>query len=176
MSDRPESGRESGLPASPIRPTDAEARDLARALIAGARFGALGVVHPDSGLPHVTRIAVAADPEGAPLTLISSLSLHTRALRAEPRASLLVGEPGPRGDPLTHPRLTLEVTAGFVPPGPEHAQLRAVWLQRHPKAKLYVDFGDFGFVRLTPTGAALNGGFGKAYALTAADLWPPAEG
>ena len=157
---------------SPIRPTDAEARALARALIAQARFGALGVVHPQTGLPHVTRIAVATDADGAPLTLISSLSLHTQALQAEPRASLLLGEPGPRGDPLTHPRLSLDVTAGFVPRGPEHAALRAAWLERHPKAKLYVDFGDFAFVRLTPRGAALNGGFGKAYALASEDLRP----
>jgi heme iron utilization protein len=51
--------------------------------------------------------------------------------------------------------------------------LRALWLAQHPKAQLYVDFADFAFVRLAPRGAALNGGFGKAYALDAADL-PPA--
>lgn len=184
MSDRPATGPEpgpdtgsgTGRPASPIRPTDDEARQLARGLIDRARFGALGVVHPDTGLPHVTRIAVTSDADGAPVTLISSLSLHTRALRAVPHASLLVGEPGPRGDPLTHPRLSLDVSAVFVPRGDEHARLRAIWLQRHPKAKLYVDFGDFGFVRLRPSGAALNGGFGKAYALSAEDLRPPQGG
>lgn len=162
-------------PPSPIRPTDADARALARQLIDGARHGALAVVHPESGLPHVTRIAVATDPEGAPLTLISTLSLHTQALMAEPRASLLVGEPGARGDPLTHPRLTLEVTADFVPRNaPAHGALRTHYLRRQPKAKLYVDFGDFAFVRLVPQGAALNGGFGKAFRLTAEDLRPPA--
>lgn len=157
---------------SPIRPTDDEARRLARALIEGARFGALAVVHPETGLPHVTRIAVGTDAEGGPTTLISDLSLHTRALRAEPRACLLVGEPEPRGDPLTHPRLSLDVVAQFVPRGPEHAALRSRWLELHPKARLYVDFGDFSFVRLAPAGAALNGGFGRAFVLTAADLAP----
>jgi putative heme iron utilization protein len=155
---------------SAIRPTDAEARDLARRLIAGARHGALAVVHPETGLPHVTRIAVGTDEAGAPVTLISSLSLHTRALRAEPRACLLLGEPGARGDPLTHPRLSLDIAAAFVPRGTAHDALRAHWLAQHPKAKLYVDFGDFAFVRLAPQGAALNGGFGKAYLLTAQDL------
>lgn len=157
-------------PAGPLRPTDAEARALARALIESARHGALATVHPDSGLPHVTRIAVGTDPEGTPLTLVSSLSLHTRALRAEPRACLLLGEPAPRGDPLTHPRLSLDVTARFVHDRDEHARLRGHWLDAHPKAKLYVDFADFAFARLQPRGAALNGGFGKAYVLTAADL------
>ena len=155
---------------SPIRPTDSDARALARRLIAEARFGALAVVHPDTGLPHVTRIAVGLDEAGQPLTLISSLSLHTRALQAEPRASLLLGEPGPKGDPLTHPRLTLDVAAAFVPRGPDHDSLRARWLTQHPKAALYIDFADFAFARLAPSGAALNGGFGKAYVLSAADL------
>jgi putative heme iron utilization protein len=157
---------------TPIRPTDAEARALARTLVAEARFGALGVIHPDTGFPHVTRIAVGADPEGGPLTLISELSLHTRALKRQPRACLLVGEPDPRGDPLTHPRISLDVEAAFVSRGPEHDRLRALWLARHPKAKLYVDFADFSFVRLQPLGAALNGGFGKAYQLGAEDLRP----
>ncbi|MGY6409970.1 MAG: HugZ family pyridoxamine 5'-phosphate oxidase [Alkalilacustris sp.] len=154
---------------SPIRPTDDDARALARDLIAGARFGALAVVHPDTGLPHVTRVAIGSDRAG-PVTLISDLSLHTRALRAEPRACVLLGEPGDRGDPLTHPRLSLDVTAAFLPRGPEHDALRALWLQQHPKVKLYIDFADFCFVRLQPRGAALNGGFGRAFLLEAADL------
>lgn len=163
-------------PAAPIRPTDAEARALARRLIDGARFGALAVVHPGTGRPHVSRIAVGTDAEGVPVTLISTLSLHTRALHATPEACVLLGEPGPKGDPLTHPRLSLDVVACFVPRGPEHAALRTRWLAHQPKAALYVDFADFSFVRLVPGGAALNGGFGKAYALTAADLMPQPGG
>ena len=157
---------------SPIRPTDDDARALARSLIEGARFGALAAVHPDTGLPHVTRVAIGTDAAGEPVTLISDLSLHTRALRAAPRACILLGEPADRGDPLTHPRLSLDVTAAFVPRGADHDTLRTRWLTLHPKAKLYVDFADFAFVRLQPTGAALNGGFGRAFTLTAADLAP----
>lgn len=158
---------------SPIRPTDDEARALARSLIDGARHGALAFRHPDTGLPAISRIAVARDPQAQPLTLISSLALHSRALRAAPRAALLLGEPGARGDPLTHPRLSLDVEAAFVGRDtPEHAALRGHYLRQQPKAKLYVDFGDFAFVRLVPTGAALNGGFGRAFLLTAADLRP----
>lgn len=156
---------------SPIRPTDDEARALARQLLVGARFGALGTLDPAGGAPVVSRVAVGTTPAGAPLTLVSDLAAHTRALRADPRASLLVGEPGPRGDPLTHPRLTLHCRARFVDRGgAEHAALRIRYLATHPKAALYIDFADFGFVVLAPEGASLNGGFGRAYELTRADL------
>ncbi len=156
---------------SPIRPTDDEARKLARDLLTGARFGALGVIEPETGVPMVSRVAVALDPSGVPVTLISDLSHHTGALRAAPDASLLVGEPGPKGDPLTHPRLTLQARAVFVARGgEEHGALRSLWLDRHPKARLYIDFADFSFVRLEPRGAYLNGGFGKAFVLGAEDL------
>lgn len=160
----------------PIRPTTSEARALARGLIDAARFGALAVLDPETGAPYVARVAISADAAG-PVTLISALSLHTGALRADPRAGLLLGEPGLRGDPLTHPRVSLTTRAAFVDrAGPDHAALRALWLDRQPKAKLYVDFADFSFVRLTVLSAALNGGFGQAFRLTPADLGLPPPG
>ena len=74
----------------PIRPTDAEARSLARDLIKDARYAALGVIDPATGAPMVTRIALVPGPDGVPLTLISELSSHTAALRANPACSLLI--------------------------------------------------------------------------------------
>lgn len=159
--------------ADPIRPTDDEARAMARDLLSGARHAALGVLDPETGAPQVTRVALALDEAGMPLTLISSLSTHTAALRADPRASLLVGEPGKKGDPLTYPRITLQCRASFVArDGADHAALRALYLDQNPKAKLYIDFGDFTLVRLPVSQALLNGGFGKAYRLSADDLAP----
>jgi heme iron utilization protein len=158
---------------SPIRPTDDEARGLAHALIADARHGALAVIDPDSGAPFVSRVAVLGQGDGSVLLFVSALSHHTRALRASPACALLLGEPGPRGDALTHPRLTLLARAGFVPQGsPDHAALRTHWLDAHPKAKIYADLPDFAFVHLVPTGAHLNGGFGRAFLLTPSDLIP----
>jgi len=158
-------------PKDPIRPTDDAARALARGLLAEARHGALAVRLPDDGTPMVTRIAIALDTARAPITLISTLSQHTRALRADPACSLLVGEPGPRGDPLTHPRLTIQARADFIPrPGADHDLQRAAYLEQVPKARLYIDFADFSLVRLQIAAAFLNGGFGKAYRLSAGDL------
>ena len=88
---------------------------------------------------------------------------------------LLVGEPGSKGDPLTHPRLMIRVMAEFIPrDSADHPAIRAHWLQAHPKAKLYVDFADFAFVRLRPLSALLNGGFARAFRLAPEDLLPPA--
>ncbi|OSP55683.1 HugZ family protein [Pseudoruegeria sp. SK021] len=156
---------------SVIRPTDDDARALAQRLIGTARSGALAVLDPTSGVPQVTRVAMGTTPEGQPLTLISELSAHTVALRADLRCSLLLGEPGPRGDPLTHPRLTLTCTACFVPrDDPAHIRLRAHYLGTHPKAQLYIDFSDFSFLQFRVHSAALNGGFGKAFHLGPGDL------
>jgi putative heme iron utilization protein len=159
-------------PDSPIRPTDDAARDLARGLIAGARHGALGVIDPESGFPMVTRVAVGTDDAGLPLTFISTLSAHTRALTRDPRASLLLGEPGPKGDPLTHPRLTLLARAERIDDDAQRAALAARWLVDHPKAKLYIGFADFAFWRFRVQAAHLNGGFGRAFVMSAADLTP----
>jgi putative heme iron utilization protein len=157
----------------PIRATDDEARALARSLIAGARFGALGVFDPESGFPAVTRIALGAGPEGGLWTLVSGLSAHSRALRADPRAGLLVGEPGPKGDPLTHPRLSLQVEARpLIRDDPRHDAARTRWLTDHPKAKLYIDLPDFFFVEFVLLRGSLNGGFARAYRLGPADLAP----
>lgn len=148
----------------PIRPTDDEARGLARALLSGATFASLGVIV--DGRPFVSRIALVPGPDGAPLSLVSDLATHNQALRLDPAASLLIGEPGDKGDPLTHPRLTLTATAHFA----DKSALRDHYLAAQPKAKLYIDFADFHILSFDVTGAHLNGGFGKAFRLTPSDL------
>ncbi|MBM7069349.1 HugZ family protein [Actibacterium sp. 188UL27-1] len=156
---------------SPIRPTDDDARHLAQGLIRQTKYAALAVLMPETGAPMVSRIAFATTPDREPLTLISDLSAHTKALVHDPQCSILVGEPGERGDPLTHPRLTLQARATFIRKGARgHDALRAHYLSATPKATLYVDFADFAFVRFAVSEAYLNGGFGKAFHLTPTDL------
>ena len=153
-----------------LRDTDDEARNLARVLLRSSRSAALAVLEPDTGVPLTSRALTGTDIDGTPVILVSGLSFHTKALRLDPRSSLLAGEPG-KGDPLAHPRLTVITQACEVERGSDlHARLRERFVRRHPKAKLYVDFPDFIFFRLMPLRANLNGGFGKAYVLTSDDL------
>lgn len=153
-----------------IRPTDAEAIRLAKTLMRSARFGAIAVIEPESGIPFASRVGVASDLDGTPLILISGLAAHTQAIAADPRCSLLVGEPG-KGDALAYPRLTLVCRAKRLERGTlEGDRAKRRYLNRNPKAKLYADLGDFAFFRLETERASLNGGFGKAFLLTRDDL------
>jgi hypothetical protein len=160
MNDRP----------SVIRPTDAEAVRLARTLLRSARFGAIAVIEPETGAPFASRVGVATDIDGAPIILVSLLSTHTRALLADPRCSLLLGEPG-KGDALAYPRLSVACRASLLEAGSAgQERARRRYLNRNPKAKLYADLGDFRLFRMEPERASLNGGFGKAFLLSRDDL------
>jgi putative heme iron utilization protein len=153
-----------------LRQTDDEARRMARVLVRGARYMAVAVIDPATGYPFASRVLTATDLDGVPVILVSSLSTHTKALLADRRCSLLAGEPG-KGDPLAHPRITVQCDAEPVSrDSAAHAWIRQRFLARHPKSELYVDFADFCFFRLMPVAASLNGGFGRAYALEGRDL------
>ncbi|MCU0828979.1 MAG: pyridoxamine 5-phosphate oxidase [Tabrizicola sp.] len=132
---------------------------------------ALAWTDPDTGTPGISRIAFARDPAAGMLTLVSGLALHFRALRDRPDCALMLGEVGEKGDPLTHPRLMIRARAAFVAPDdPVRPGLRDRWLERNPKATIYIDLPDFAFVRLTPLSALLNGGFGRAFQIGPDDL------
>lgn len=156
-----------------LQPVDDAVRRAAKTFLRGARHGALATLDPASGTPMASRVSLATDADGAPVFLISQLSGHFGALEADPRASLLLGEPG-KGDPLAHPRITVYGRAERTE-GDARARLRGRFLARHPKAALYADFGDFAFWRMTLEGASFNGGFGKAHAMTGADLIAPID-
>lgn len=163
-------------PKNVIRETDDEARTLAKRLIRTARFGAIAVNFGDDGFPSVSRVSVATDQSGAPIILVSELSTHTQALLKDQRCSIMLGEPG-KGDPLAHPRITIKCEAARIKNDDETRKyLRARFIRRHPKASLYVDFGDFCFFRLNPLSASLNGGFGKAFELTSSDFLISTDG
>ncbi len=151
-----------------LRETDDAARAQALGFLRESAHAALGTLEPGSQWPWVSRVSLALDAQGVPLILISRLSAHFAALEADPRCSLLLGEPGD-GDPLRHPRITVLCLAEKVGPA-QRAAAKADFLKRHPGAEMYADFGDFDFWLLRPQRASLNAGFGRAYALSAQDL------
>jgi putative heme iron utilization protein len=159
--------------ASPPRVDPGAAAFEARCLLRAAA-GATLATQAD-GQPFAALVTPAMTPDLTPLLLISSLSEHTRQLRAEPRCALLVqGESQgyPRGaNPQTAPRVTLTGIAEPVPEA-EVAGLKPRWLAKHPYAALYADFADFALWRIRPGGALLVGGFARAMRIRMADLLP----
>jgi putative heme iron utilization protein len=156
-------------PPSRFQETTHEALAAARELLAGAGHAALASLEPPDGDPLATRVAMALLPDGAPFILVSGLSPHSAALRADPRCSLLVGKVG-NGDPLAHARLTLRCRATELP---RSADLRERFLAAHPAARLYIDLPDFAFFRLSPEAVIYIAGFGRAYRLSGGELLAP---
>jgi hypothetical protein len=156
-------------------PTPEEARAMAIAdakrLLRVARTGALATFDAEHRTPLATLIGVASDWDGSPLFLMSELSRHTRNLAGDARASLLLTTQGGRGDPLNQPRLTIGGPVAVA----SDASAKARYLRRNPKAKLYADFADFSVRRMRIETVHFNGGFGRADALTPADLLVPGD-
>ncbi len=148
----------------------AEARRLTRA----SRFASLGTLDPQ-GRPYVSLVSTATDVDGSPLILISRLALHTRNLEAHPAASLLFAQVG-AGDPMVHPRISLQGEAARLEPGsPDGERARRRFLARHPDAAFYAGFADFSFWRIASEGAHLVAGFGRIVDLSTEDLVLPRE-
>lgn len=153
---------------------DAGACRQAKTLLRRARYAGLGTIETNDGSPSVSRVSLATAMNGSPGFLISALSGHTANLAADPRCSLLVGEPG-KGDPLAHPRMTIIGRARKLEAGVSKDAFQQRYMMRHPKASLYAGFADFSFWVVDIVRAYLNGGFGKAFTLTADDLAAPPD-
>ncbi len=106
------------------------------------------------GHPYVTLVAYALDGE-RPVFLLSELAEHTKNLRADPRASLLLVDPG-EGDPLARGRRTLVGRCALAP----RAEVEAAYLAVHPEAASYLEMKDFAFWRLQVEAVRTIGGFG----------------
>ncbi len=143
----------------------------ARRLVRAAASATLSTV--TEGQPFAALVTPATAPDLSVLMLLSSLSEHTRHLRAEPRCALLFQGAPETANPQTAPRVTLTGVAEEVP-AVEAPGLKARWLARHAYAAFYADFGDFALWRLRPQAGLLVGGFARATRLKRADLLPDA--
>jgi putative heme iron utilization protein len=143
-----------------MQPTsDFDAARLARSLLRRSRQGALATLMPGSGDPYCSLVNVASHPDGSPILLISRLALHTRNLLGDARLSLMLDERA-EGDPLEGSRIMLAGRAE-QPGADDVAIVRRRYLNAHPSSEVFVNFKDFSFFRIRPTGAHLVAGFGR---------------
>ncbi|MDR3484579.1 MAG: pyridoxamine 5'-phosphate oxidase family protein, partial [Bradyrhizobium sp.] len=132
---------------------------LARSLLRRSRQGALATLMAGSGDPYCSLVNVASHPDGSPILLISRLAVHTKNLLADTRASLMLDERA-EGDPLEGSRIMLSGRAEEVS-SPDLEIVRRRYLNAHPSAEAFVNFKDFSFFRIKPSGTHLVAGFGR---------------
>lgn len=109
------------------------------------------------GYPFASALPFAVDATHCPVFLLSSLAEHTRNLRADARASLLV-QARDHEAPEACARLTL---LGDIEPVGEAPALVRRYLRLLPGAARYLELGDFAFYRLRPRRLRLVAGFGQ---------------
>jgi heme iron utilization protein len=139
--------------------TRAELGLCIRQMMRASRSATLSTRLPNAdGWPYGSLVTLAMDIDASPILLFSTLSDHTRNLEADNRASLLFEQASNLSNPQRGPRVTV---LGKIrrTNKPEHAQR---FLARHPEAKMYAGFEDFGFFRMTIDRAHWVGGFAKA--------------
>jgi heme iron utilization protein len=138
---------------------DFDPRKLARSLLRRRREGALATLMAGTGDPYCSLVNVASHPDGSPILLISGLAVHTKNILADPRVSLMLDERA-TGDPLEGARIMLMGSAERVA-DPDLEVVRRRYLNAHPSAEAFVDFKDFSFFLIRPSGTHLVAGFGR---------------
>ena len=102
--------------------------------------------------------------------LLSDLSAHSRNLRRDGRASLLVrSSAAASDDPMAMPRASM-VGQIRVLNRDQEGGARPSFVSKHPAAAMYADFGDFSVYRFDVSFAHLIAGFGRIESLTAEQL------
>lgn len=146
------------------------AGDTARRILRTVDRATLATAQRDaSGWPYPSLVQVAADHDGSPLLLISTLADHTRNIAADPRVGLLFDGTAGLAQPLAGTRVS--VLGRAVPS--DDPRLRARYLARHPGASLYAGFGDFGMYRVVVERAHLVAGFGRIRWMESSELLLP---
>jgi putative heme iron utilization protein len=87
------------------------------------------------------------------------LAVHTRNLLGDARVSLMLDERA-EGDPLEGARIMLAGSAEEAAAA-DLEIVRRRYLNAHPSAEAFVDFKDFSFFRIRPSGTHLVAGFGR---------------
>ncbi|MCX5494921.1 pyridoxamine 5'-phosphate oxidase family protein [Kaistia dalseonensis] len=137
-----------------------------RSIMRGAIAGSLGTLDAN-GNPFVTLATVATMPDGRPVFALSDLAVHTKNLKNDSRASLLLVAPGGEtGNPLAGARITLTGTIERT------EDPIALWRYDtlHGGPGGHSSFKDFNHYLMTITGSHLVAGFGRIAQIAPEDL------
>jgi len=131
-----------------------------RKLLFEGRFGMLSTLSTKpAGYPFGSLVPYAQGHRGAPLLLLSALAQHTKNLREDARACLLVAHASAE-DPQQAPRASFLGTAVEVG-GAEAEDGQARFLKRHPRSGALFAL-DFTLWRIDVVEVRYVGGFAQA--------------
>lgn len=131
----------------------------AHQLLTNQKFGTLATQSlKRPGFPYCSVMPYAVSPTGALLFLISSLATHTRNLKTNPNASILVTEPS--STPLKVGRVTLLGKTERVEDS-EQEMVQSIYKKAHPNSQQWGGFHDFRFYQLTVMDVYVVAGFGS---------------
>lgn len=111
-----------------------------------------------AGWPYASVLPYANDAEGRPIFVISNLAVHTKNLKQDGRASVLITEPT-GGSPLEAARVNLMGTITELPAEEQDAAVQA-FVAKHEDAAEWAAFGDFSAFRMDVSDVYYVGGFG----------------
>lgn len=159
-------------------PRRATAAEQARTILANETVGTLATLQSD-GSPWASTIQYGLLDDGSPVILVSTLALHGRNIKADPRASIAVAGPVPKGhDAGDSGRVSLagrfEEPTGAVREAAEAAFFKAV-----PSSEGYISWDDFDLYVMRVEQVRWVGGFGrmasaKPHEFAAAEIDPVA--
>lgn len=139
--------------------------DEVRRLLLQQHHGVLGTVNSGErlqGWPFLSVTPYALDERGQPLLQLADIAQHTRNVKADQRASLLVQEQSLDGDPQRGWRITVLGTLAPIA-AEEQEEVLARFTERVPAAPSYASQHDFAFYRLSVQRVRYIGGFGKIH-------------
>lgn len=141
-------------------PRRATAAEQARTILANETVGTLATLQSD-GSPWASTIQYGLLDDGSPVILVSTLALHGRNIKADPRASIAVAGPVPKGhDPGDSGRVT--VAGKFeAPEGAEREAAEKAFFRAAPGSEGYISWDDFDLYVLRVEQVRWVGGFGR---------------
>ncbi len=134
--------------------------ETARSLMARAERAIIGTVSPD-GFPFASLVEIAPLENGDALLLMSDLSQHSKNLKLEPKASLLLTDDANSSLAFATGRATLSGVVEFT----DQAKHLEHWKILHPKSMLG-GFHDFKLYTFTTARAYVVAGFGRVGSVT----------
>ena len=152
-------------------PLDAQTSLQLTSLLSDTPTASLGTLR--EGAPFVSMVPYAAMPDLTSYIFhISRLAVHTANLLADPRAGLLIIEPGEVGrDPQRLARISIEGQAAPIDVETDgYRSAKAAYLEKYPKAEFNFGLNDFVLFEFELKRARLIAGFGLIVDLLAGDL------